>query len=167
LVNLRRAHARILRAIFVVSLCLPLLAWNTQPALSSPFTRTSPSGIALPAVYPEAGGVAMIMVGANGNIYYQFSNPAGAFVGYQNTGAPAAFRGNPFTINSPLTLDCGLQSCSDYFGGAIVSMEIRFTALDGDTQAGGFDEDDISLVLNGYNIGNWSDRYSYQKDISS
>jgi large repetitive protein len=65
----------------------------------------------------------------NGDTYYQFSDPTGAFVGYQNTGNPAAFRGNPFTINNPITLNCGNTTCATYFGGAIAAMYIRFSAL--------------------------------------
>ena len=154
---------------FVLLFCVAI--WSTSSlfpssARATPFTMTSPDGTALPSVYPEAGGIAMILYGANGNIYYQFSDPAGAFVGFQNSGNPVAFRGNPFTINTPLTLDCGVQSCPIYFGGAIVKMEIRFTAGDGDTQVGGFDEDDISLLLNGTNIGNWSDIQTQNTDVS-
>lgn len=125
--------------------------------LASPFTMTTPDGVALPADYPEAGGVAIVLTGANGNVYYQFSDPTGAFRGFQHNGTPAAFRGNPFTINDPLILNCGVSTCSDYFGGSIAKVQIRFTAHDGDTQAGGFDHDDIDLLLNGYNVGNWSD----------
>ncbi|WP_432816603.1 DUF7507 domain-containing protein [Sulfitobacter sp. JB4-11] len=138
---------------FLVSL---LLFITSQAAFATPNTRVSPDGTALPSVYPEAGGVAMILYGVNGNIYYQFSEPRGAFTGFQNTGQPPAFRGNPFTINTPLTLDCGLQSCPAYFGNQIVKMEVRFTALDGDTHPAGFDFNDISLLINGVNIGNWS-----------
>ena len=124
---------------------------------ATPFTTTVPAtGVQLPDEYPEAGGVAMVLTGSNGNIYYQFSDPSGAFVGFQNSGTPVAFRGNPFTINDPLFLDCGFRSCSDYFGGSIVRLDVRFSALDGDTQPGGFDEDDISLLINGVNIGSWS-----------
>lgn len=100
--------------------------------------------------------MAFVLVGVNGNVYYQFSNPAGAFVGFQNSGTPVAFRGNPFTINNPLTLDCGYSSCSTYFGGALSNVYIRFTADDGDTQVGGFDFNDISLRLNDFTVGNWS-----------
>ncbi|WP_162176396.1 DUF7507 domain-containing protein [Sulfitobacter donghicola] len=122
------------------------------------FTTTVPgTSLSLPAEYPEAGGVAFVLVGVNGNVYYQFSNPTGAFIGFQQNGRPSAFRGNPFTINDPLTLDCGFSSCSTYFGGAIAEVHIRFSAYDGDTQVNGFDEDDISLRLNGFNVGNWSD----------
>ncbi len=128
-------------------------------AYATPFTMTVPgTGVALPDEYPEAGGVALVMTGVNGNIYYQFSNPEGAFVGFQNSGSPAAFRGNPFTINNPITLDCGFRSCTDYFGGAIARVDVRFSAYDGDTQVGGFDQNDISLFLNGFDVGNWSGR---------
>lgn len=33
---------------------------------------------------------------------------------------------------------------------------MRFTAYDGDTQSGGFDENDISLIMNGVRVGSWS-----------
>ncbi|WP_299030919.1 hypothetical protein [uncultured Sulfitobacter sp.] len=122
------------------------------------FTSTVPgTSLSLPSEYPEAGGVAFVLVGVNGNVYYQFSDPTGAFVGYQNNGSPRAFRGNPFTINDPIQLDCGFSSCSDYFGGALSNVYIRFSAYDGDTQVGGFDEDEITLRLNGFTVGNWSD----------
>lgn len=127
------------------------------PAVATPFTTVVPStGVALPPEYPEAGGVAIVLTGANGNIYYQFSDPSGAFVGFQLRGQPRAFRGNPFTINDPIGLDCGFRSCADYFGGTIARVDIRFTAYDGDTQQGGFDEDDITLVMNGFDVGSWS-----------
>lgn len=125
-------------------------------ANATPFTMTTPNGIALPTAYPQAGGVAMVMVGVNGSIYYQFSDPAGAFVGFQDTGSPPAFRGNPFTINSPITLNCGATSCTQYFGGGIAAMYVRFSAQDGDTEPGNFDFNDIGLVMNGFTVGNWS-----------
>ncbi|MFV8556625.1 hypothetical protein ACNQ62_00960 [Sulfitobacter sp. SBS6] len=97
-----------------------------------------------------------MLIGVNGNVYYQFSNPQGAFRGFQNSGDPARFRGNPFIINDPISLNCGFSDCSVYFGGAIQTAYIRFTAYDGDTQVGGFDQNDISLRLNGFDVGNWS-----------
>ena len=129
------------------------------PALATTYTMTVPgTSITLPAGYPEAGGAAVVLVGANGNVYYQFSDPSGAFVGYQYTGTPTAFRGNPFTINSPISLDCGFSTCATYFGGSIAQMYVRFSAYDGDTQVGGFDYNDITLRMNGYTVGNWSNR---------
>ncbi len=146
------------RSLLGMSLMAAGAALTAAPeAGATGFTMTVPgTSLALPSDYPQAGGVAIVMVGANGNAYYQFSDPTGAFVGYQNTGSPASFRGNPFTINSPITLDCGFSRCTDYFGGSLARIYIRFTAQDGDTSAGDFDFNDISLVLNGFTVGNWS-----------
>ena len=142
-----------LTSVFAIFLGL----WATI-ASATPFTTTVPgTGLTLPDDYPEAGGVAIVMIGANGNTYFQFSNPTGAFKGFNNDGRPRRFEGNPFTINDPIELDCGFSSCSTYFGGSIAEMHIRLTAEDGDTAAGEFDHDDISLLINGYNVGNWSD----------
>lgn len=138
-----------------------LAAWLglwVGPAAATSFTSTVPgTSIVIPDDYPEAGGVVIVLVGANGNVYYQFSDPKGAFVGFQLRGKPRKFRGNPFTINDPLTLNCGFSDCTTYFGGSIEQMHIRFSAYDGDTQQRGFDEDDIFLRINGYTVGNWSD----------
>ncbi|OUD10599.1 hypothetical protein BVC71_03660 [Marivivens niveibacter] len=139
-------------------MALATLSFVPDHAAATSFTMTVPgTNISLPSEYPEAGGVAFVVIGDNGNIYYQFSNPQGAFVGFQNRGRPRQFRGNPFTINDPVELNCGFSSCSTYFGGGIAQVYIRFTADDGDTSPGNFDEDDIFLILNGYNVGNWSD----------
>ncbi|WP_299685935.1 hypothetical protein [uncultured Tateyamaria sp.] len=129
----------------------------TPPSHATTFTTNVPNtNITLPSAYPEAGGVVIVMEGVNGQIYYQFSDPNGAFRGRNSNGRPTRFRGNPFTINDPIPLDCGIRSCTDYFGGAIARVYVRFSAYDGDTQPGGFDENDISLILNGVNVGNWS-----------
>ncbi len=143
--------------------CLALLlavsaVWSgLSTASATPFTMSVPgTTLVLPVGYPEAGGVAIVMVGVNGNTYFQFSNPTGAFQGYQNTGTPTAFQGNPFTINNPIALDCGFSPCTDYFGGSIAKIYIRFSAYDGDTQVGGFDFNDITLRLNGFDVANWS-----------
>ena len=127
---------------------------------ATPFTTTVPgTGLAVPDEYPEAGGAVIIMTGVNGNVYYQFSDPNGAFIGFQNRGRPARFRGEPvFTINDPIALDCGFRTCNDYFRGQIARLDIRFSAFDGDTQVGGFDYQEISLIMNGFSVGNWSDR---------
>ena len=142
----------------ILMVCVLFTLAMARPAAATTFTTTVPgTSLTLPDDYPEAGGVAFVLVGVNGNVYYQFSNPTGAFIGFQSTGSPTAFQGNPFTINDPLTLDCGFSTCSDYFGGALANVYIRFSAYDGDTQVNGFDEDDITLRLNGFDVGNWSD----------
>ncbi|MEO9684539.1 hypothetical protein, partial [Tateyamaria sp.] len=143
--------ARLFAGFWTLALLLSGAAWAT------PFTTTVPgTSITLPDDYPEAGGVAFVFIGNNGNLYFQFSNPEGAFRGFNSNGVPTQFRGNPFTINDPVVLDCGFSTCTDYFGGGIQEIHIRFSAFDGDTQVNGFDEDDISLILNGTNVGSWS-----------
>ncbi len=132
--------------------CIASAAWAT------PYTENvpAPTSLPLPAEYPAAGGVVIVLTGANGNIYYQFSNPTGAFRGFNNNGTPAQFEGNPFTVNNPIALDCGFASCTDYFGGSVARIDIRFSAYDGDTQPGGFDNNDINLFINGFDVGSWS-----------
>jgi large repetitive protein len=144
----------VLRTVFAALL---LLVVSVVQGQATNFTMNVPgTSLRLPTGYPEAGGVAIVLIGANGNAYYQFSDPTGAFQGYQNTGNPAAFRGNPFTINNPIALDCGASSCATYFGGAITQMHVRFSAQDGDTGAGEFDNNDITLRVNGFDVANWS-----------
>jgi uncharacterized repeat protein (TIGR01451 family) len=135
----------------------------TAPAaLATTFTTTVPgTAITIPTTYPQAGGVVIVIEGANGNVYYQFVNPSTMFQGYQNTGTPAAWQGNPFQIGPVMSLNCGpVVSCSTYLGGSATRMSIRFTAYDGDSQAGMFDFNDLSLQINGSNFGansgNWS-----------
>ncbi len=135
------------------------LGLTTSAAQATTFTTTVPgTTITLPEDYPEAGGVAIVMVGINGNVYYQFSDPENAFVGFNNRANRDELEGNPFTVNDPITLNCGFSSCRDYFGGGLARVHIRFSAYDGDTQVGGFDQNDITLRVNGFDVGNWSGR---------
>jgi hypothetical protein len=144
-----------------------LLLLSPTDVSATTFTMTVPTtGVTLPSEYPQAGGVVTILTGVNGNIYYQFSDPSGAYVGYNSNGTPIAFRGNPFTINSAINLNCGFSDCATYFGGAIARMDVRLTAYDGDTQSNGFDFNDISLLVNGVNIGNWSALTTEKTDLS-
>ncbi|MGL5011112.1 MAG: DUF7507 domain-containing protein, partial [Paracoccaceae bacterium] len=134
-----------------------VLFMSLTQAIATDFTMNVPgTSLRLPAGYPEAGGVAIVMIGANGNAYYQFSDPTGAFQGFQQNGQPAAFRGNPFTINNRIALDCGASTCATYFGGSIAQIYVRFSAFDGDTGAGEFDSNDITLRVNGFDVSNWS-----------
>ena len=138
------------------------------PAQATTYTETVPGGNgAIPDTYPPVGGTMFVLIGANGNIYYQFVNPSTQFQGFQNSGSPAAFRGNPtFQLGPTQTLNCGVVSCSDYFGGSIVEGYARLTARDGDTcpastgSSGGnnnFDYQDISFEVNGITVGSLSD----------
>ena len=67
---------RNVRSILLSILALFAMLLGIQPVFATNFTTNVPgTSISLPADYPEAGGVAFVLVGVNGNIYYQFSDP--------------------------------------------------------------------------------------------
>ncbi|MCF6320797.1 MAG: hypothetical protein L3J32_03405, partial [Rhizobiaceae bacterium] len=111
---------------------------------------------AIPNTYPVVGGTMIVLIGQNGNIYYQFVNPSTQFQGFQNTGTPVAFQGNPFQLGPTQNLNCGPTPCSTYFGGSIVEGYVRLTARDGDACAGNFDFNDVSFELNGFNVASFT-----------
>ncbi len=126
-------------------------------ALATTYTETVPNGNgAIPNTYPPVGGTMFVLIGQNGNIYYQFVNPSTQFEGFQNTGTPVAFRGNPFQLGPAQTLNCGPTACIDYFGGSIVEGYARLTARDGDSCVGNFDENDLTFEINGIPVTNFS-----------
>ena len=136
----------------ILALSLPITA------IATPYTETVPNGNgAIPNTYPPVGGTMFVLIGTNGNIYYQFVNPSTQFEGFQGSGAPAAFQGIPtFQLGPTQSLNCGIVSCTDYFGGAIAEGYVRITARDGDTCPGNFDFDDISLEINGLTVSSFS-----------
>ena len=134
-----------------------LLFVTTFPVLATVYTETVPNGNgAIPNTYPPVGGTMFVLIGVNGNIYYQFVNPSTQFEGFQNTGTPVAFQGNPFQLGPTQTLNCGPTPCVDYFGGSIVEGYARLTARDGDTCNGNFDFNDISFEINNITVANFS-----------
>ena len=120
-------------------------------AQATPYTETVPNGHgAIPNTYPPVGGTMFVLIGTNGNIYYQFVNPSTQFEGFQLSGTPTAFQGFPtFQLGPTQNLNCGIVSCSEYFGGGIAEGYARITARDGDTCPGNFDFDDITFEVNG------------------
>ncbi|MEP3296601.1 hypothetical protein [Tateyamaria sp.] len=151
--------------LFAGAIFLSFCLMFSSNARATTFTTTVPNtSITIPDDYPEAGGIVIVMVGVNGNIYYQFSDPENAFRGFNTRANRDELEGNPFTVNDPITLDCGFSSCRNYFGGDLAQVHIRFSAYDGDTQVGGFDQNDIELVVNGFDVGNWSGRTTERTD---
>jgi uncharacterized repeat protein (TIGR01451 family) len=171
---------KVTRQVGVCGTALAAALMLAPPAAATPFTITVPgTNIQIPGNYPEAGGIVLVLQGANGNFYFQISNPSDMMRGFQdrNTTVPQNFRGQPdWQVAEEYTVDCGVSSCADYFGGGIVAGWVRFTAQDGDTSptgGGNFDLNDIELLLadtpnttaaNGpvdfsgaSVIGNWSD----------
>ena len=131
-------------------LCLPVYATT--------FTETVPNGNGpIPDTYPPVGGTMFVLIGVNGNIYYQFVNPSTQFRGFAGTGTPAAFRGIPtFQLGPQQNLNCGIVSCSDYFGGGIAEGYARLTVRDADACPGNFDFDDVSFEVNGLPVSSLS-----------
>ncbi len=130
---------------------------ETLPVFATTYTETVPNGNgAIPNTYPPVGGTMFVLIGANGNIYYQFVNPSTQFEGFQDTGTPVAFQGNPFQLGPTQALNCGPTPCNAYFGGSIVEGYARLTARDGDSCAGNFDENDITFRINGIDVTNFT-----------
>ncbi len=144
----------------VATLLAILVCFFAVPAtFATPYTETVPNGNGpIPITYPPVGGTMFVLIGANGNIYYQFVNPSTQFQGFQFTGNPAAFRGNPFQLGPTQTLNCGPTACIDYFGGSIIEGYARLTARDGDACPGNFDFNDVFFEVNGIRVGSFSGR---------
>ena len=127
-------------------------------ANATTYTETVPNGNgAIPNTYPPVGGTMFVLIGANGNIYYQFVNPSTQFQGFQLSGTPTAFQGFPtFQLGPTQNLNCGIVSCSEYFGGSITEGYARITARDGDTCPGNFDFEDITFEVNGLTVASFT-----------
>ena len=133
-------------------------AATAPTAWATTFTETVPNGNgAIPNTYPPVGGTMFVLIGANGNIYYQFVNPSTQFQGFAGTGTPTAFQGIPvFQLGPQQTLNCGSVSCNAYFGGSIVEGYARLTVRDADACPGNFDFEDVSFEVNGLPVSSLS-----------
>ena len=143
------AILRLLTAIILwFGLCMPAYVHAT------PFTETVPNGNGpIPNTYPAVGGTMFVLIGVNGNIYYQFVNPSTQFQGFAGTGVPTAFQGIPtFQLGPQQNLNCGIVSCNDYFGGGIAEGYARLTVRDADACPGNFDFDDVTFEVNGLTV---------------
>ncbi|RVU84672.1 DUF11 domain-containing protein [Leucothrix sargassi] len=152
---------------YVLGLLLSVCLLLPAVATATTFTETVPNGNGpIPNTYPPVGGTMVVLIGANGNIYYQFVNPSTQFVGFEQTGSPAEFRGSPFQLGPTQVLNCGTVSCSTYFGGSIVEGYARLTARDGDACPGNFDEDDVFFLLNGYTVSSLTGPFTERTNLA-
>jgi len=127
------------RGLMAVLFCAIFTLGSAISANATPFTETVPNGNGpIPNTYPPVGGTMFVLVGANGNIYYQFVNPSTQFRGFAGTGTP------------------GTVSCSSYFGGSIAEGYARLTVRDADACPGNFDFDDVSFEVNGISVSSLS-----------
>jgi len=143
----RTTTAFALAVSLVIALVLP------GAARATPFTSTSPAGGALPAGVSTVGGIVLDMIGANDARVVSQLAASSLFVGFFDTGSPAAFQGNPGTIGIQTGFNSSVTSA---LGGGLKNVAIRFTLFDGDSAAGNFDFNDNTLLVNGFNFGSWS-----------
>ncbi len=131
-----------------------LLIAASASAWSTPFTSTSPSGFDVTTVGASTvGGIVVDLVGLNDARVISQLSASSLYVGFYDSGTPAAYQGNPGTI--------GIQSgfgdaVTGALGGGLKSAAFRFTLYDGDTASGDFDENDNTLLVNNTNLGDWT-----------
>lgn len=122
-------------------------------ASATPFTMDSPAGGALPSGVTEIGGVVVDLIGSNDNRVVSQLPASSLFEGFNDDVPQTIGTQGGFT-----------PSITDALGGGIAKMSIRFTLDDGDTWSGDFDYNDNTLLVNGFNFGNWSDVDAQQTD---
>ena len=148
------------KLIYVIKSLIGIWLWCVLsfPVMATTFTETVPNGNGpIPDTFPAVGGTMFVLIGDNGNIYYQFVNPSTQFEGFAGTGQPVAFRGIPtFQLGPEQVLNCGIVSCSDYFGGGIAEGYARLTVRDADACPGNFDFEDVSFLVNGLTVSSLS-----------
>lgn len=121
---------------------------------ATPFTRTSPAGGTLPSAVTEVGGVVTDMIGANNSRIVSQLPASALFLGFANTGTPAAYQGNPMTIGIQAGFTPPILA---NLGGGLLKLAVRISLYDGDTGPGDFDQNQNTLLINGVAVGNFSD----------
>lgn len=135
-----------------VASAVSLLAAGASSATT--FTNTSPTGVDVTSVGASTvGGIVVDLVGTNGVHVISQLAASSLFVGFYDSGTPAAYNGNPGTIGIQSGFNPAVNAA---LGGGLLSASFRFTLFDGDSAAGDFDFNDNTLLVNGVNIGNWS-----------
>ncbi len=130
------------------------LAAGAAPAFATAFTSTSPQGLDVTTVGASTvGGIVVQLVGTNNVSVVSQLAASSLFVGFANSGTPAANQGNPLTIGTQTGFTAALLA---NLGGGLQSASFRFSLFDGDTGAGNFDYNDNTLLVNGLDFGNWS-----------
>lgn len=120
------------------------LAFAAGLAQASTFTNTSPAGGVVPAGVSTIGGVVLDLTGSNGTRVVSQLAASALFVGQPNY--------TPLTIGTQTGFTSSVLSA---LGGGLASASVRFTLLDGDSAAGNFDQNDLTLLVNGVSFGNW------------
>ncbi|HET8657302.1 MAG TPA: VPLPA-CTERM sorting domain-containing protein [Longimicrobiaceae bacterium] len=115
-------------------------------------TMDSPAGGTLPSGVSVIGGVVTDLIGTNGTRVVSEIPASALFVGFAPwTGSEYQ---NPLTIGTQSGFDATLLAS---LGGGLSRASFRFSLDDGDSAPGDFDENQNTLLVNGFNFGNWSD----------
>jgi hypothetical protein len=115
-------------------------------SFATPLTDTSPSGLNVTTKGASTvGGIVVDLVGNNGAHVVSQLSASSLYVGYANA--------NPFTVGTQTGFSA---SVTNALGGGIQQASFRFSLYDGDSAAGNFDFNDNTLLINGFNFGNWS-----------
>lgn len=116
-------------------------------ASATPFTTTSPTGGALPSAVSAVGGIVVDLTGASGNRIVSQVAANTEFVGSPSAGS------FPLLFGTQNGFDATVVST---LGGGITAASFRITLFDGDSQAGDFDFNQNTLLVNGIDFGNFS-----------
>jgi hypothetical protein len=136
------------------SIAAVVVVATLAPEAGAQFVRNSPAGGALPVAVTEIGGVVADLIGLNGNRVISQLAASQLFVGFAETGNPAAFQGNPLTIGIQAGFSPAFIAA---LGGGIQRAAFRLTLDDGDSAPGNFDFHDNFFRVNGAQIGDFSD----------
>lgn len=135
---------RAIRSGVLGGVCCALVAAH---AAGSSFTETSPTTFgAVPDGVTPVGGIVLDFVGTSGNRVYSQLAAGDLWNG--------RFPTSPGTIGTQSGFSPAVRAA---LGGGLSELAVRVTLFDGDNAAGEFDFNENTLLLDGTNIGNWSD----------
>lgn len=133
-----------------------LLGLTSITASASIFTSTSPTGFDVTSVGASTvGGIVIETVGINDSRVISQVSASSLASGY--------FYANPTTIGTQAGYNGSLLSA---LGGGFKSFSVRFTLFDGDSGLGNFDAYDQTLLVNGINLGNWTNVQTQETNTS-
>lgn len=124
------------------------LVLSTYSVSATTLTDISPTGTNVVSRGASSiGGIVTELKGINGTSVVSQLAASSLYVGFANGS-------NPLTIGTQTGFNSSIQSA---LGGGLASASFRFTLFDGDSAEFDFDDNDVTLLVNGINVGNWSD----------
>lgn len=131
------------------------LGITVPAAFATPLTMTSPTGGALPSGVSAVGGIVVDLTGSNGTRIVSQVAASTEYVGFPLSSD------NPLLFGTQTGFTPAIVSA---LGGGISSASFRISLFDGDSGPFNFDDHDDSLLVNGVNLGNFSDVSTEQTD---